>query len=314
MTPLRQQMLEDLQIRHYSKTTVRLYLHAVSVFAQHFGKPPDQLDAEHIRQYQLFLVQEKKVSLSTFIQVVCALRFFYTHTLHQKIDIERIPFPRRERKLPLILSREEVKALLQAARSLRHRTMLAVLYGSGLRVAEAAHLKVSDIDTPRNVLWVRLGKGSKDRQTLLSPRLLELLRGYWRAERPVEWLFPGADPNRPISPKAIYLACRNAAQLAGLSKPVHPHATCRSPTWRSAPHPVRWIPWNWICFRFSHERQSAGSGRCFAHSWRRLSGPVGASAFPPTEKSLRRYSCLPNGCFRRPSGPVRSVRTLRHLL
>ena len=102
----------------------------------------------HIRQYQLFLAQEKKVSLSTFIQVVCALRFFYTHTLHRKIAIERIPFPRRERKLPLILSREEVKALLQAPRTLRHRTLLAVLYGSGLRVAEAAHLKVSDIDYP----------------------------------------------------------------------------------------------------------------------------------------------------------------------
>jgi len=102
--------------------------------------------------------------------------------------------------------------------------MLAVLYGSGLRVAEAAQLRVTDIDPPRNVLWVRLGKGSKDRQTLLSPRLLELLRGYWRAERPVEWLFPGADPNRPISAKAIYLACRNAAQVAGLSKPVHPHS------------------------------------------------------------------------------------------
>ena len=102
--------------------------------------------------------------------------------------------------------------------------MLAVLYGSGLRVAEAAQLKVSDIDSPRNVLWVRLGKGSKDRQTLLSPRLLELLRGYWRAERPAEWLFPGADPKRPISAKAIYLACRNAAQIAGLSKPIHPHS------------------------------------------------------------------------------------------
>jgi integrase/recombinase XerD len=217
-------MLEDLQIRHYSKTTIRLYLHAVSAFAQHFGKPPDQLRAEHIRLYQLFLAQEKQVSLSTFIQVVSALRFFYTHTLNQKVAIERIPFPRRERKLPLILNREEVKSLLQAPRNLRHRTMLAVLYGSGLRVAEADRLKVSDIDSPRNVLWVRLGKGSKDRQTLLSPRLLELLRGYWRAERPVEWLFPGPDPKRPISPKAIYLACRNAVQIAGISKPVHPHS------------------------------------------------------------------------------------------
>jgi len=224
MTTLRQRMLEDLQIRHYSKTTIRLYLHAVSAFALHFGKPPDQLGAEHIRLYQLFLAQEKQVSLSTFIQVVSALRFFYTHTLHQKVAIERIPFPRRERKLPLILNREEVKSLLQAPRNLRHRTMLAVLYGSGLRVAEAAQLKVGDIDSPRNVLWVRLGKGSKDRQTLLSPRLLELLRGYWRAERPVEWLFPGPDPKRPISPKAIYLACRNAAQIAGISKPVHPHS------------------------------------------------------------------------------------------
>jgi len=224
MTALRQRMLEDLQIRHYSQTTIRLYLHAVSAFAQHFGKPPDQLGAEHIRTYQLFLVREKQVALPTFIQVVSALRFFYTHTLNQKIAIERIPFPRRERKLPLILNREEVKALLLAPRILRQRTLLALLYGSGLRVAEAAHLKVSDIDSPRNVLWVRLGKGSKDRQTLLSPKLLEMLRGYWRAEHPENWLFPGADPTRPISTKAIFLACRNAARIAGISKPVHPHS------------------------------------------------------------------------------------------
>src|SRR5437764_10263940 len=213
-------MLEDLQIRRYSPTTIRIYLRCIAEFAQHFGKPPDRLSAEHIRQYQLFLIQEKKVSRPTFIQMVCALRFFYTHTLNRKVSMERIPFPRRERKLPLILSREEVKALLEAPRNLRHRTLLATLYGSGLRVAEAAQLKVSDIDTPRNVLWVRLGQGSKDRQTLLSPRLLQLLRGYWRVERPVEWLFPGADPSRPISAKAIYLACRDAARVAGLSKPV----------------------------------------------------------------------------------------------
>src|SRR6266567_3676501 len=171
VTPLRQRMLEDLQIRNYSPTTIRLYLQAVKAFSKHFGKPPDQLGAEHIRLYQLFLIKEKKVGLSTFIQVVCALRFFYTHTLNRKVAIERIPFPRRERKLPLILSREEVKALLEAPKNVCHRTLLAILYGCGLRVSEVAHLKVADIDGTRKVLWVRCGKRRKDRQALLPPKL-----------------------------------------------------------------------------------------------------------------------------------------------
>ena len=224
MTPLRQRMLEDLQIRQYSPTTVRIYLHAVSEFAKHFGKPPDQLGPEQIRQYQLFLIKEKKVSRPTLIQVVCALRFLYTHSLNRNISMERIPFPRRERKLPLILSREEMKALLQAPGNVRHRTLLAILYGCGLRVSEVTQLKVSDIDSTRNVLRVRHGKGRKDRLTLLPVKLLELLRSYWRSQRPTDWLFPGQDSTRPISPKAVYLACRQAAQKAGISKPVHPHS------------------------------------------------------------------------------------------
>ena len=224
MTPLRQRMLEDLQIRRYSPTTIRLYLRAVAEFAQHFGQPPDQLGAEHIRRFQLFLIKEKKVSLSSYIQMICALRFFYTHTLNQKVAIERIPFPRGEKKLPLILNREEVKELLDSTRNLRHRTLLATMYGSGLRVSEVAHLKVSDIDSARNVLWVRHGKGSKDRQTLLPAKLLELLRSYWRTRRPADWLFPGANPAHPISPKAIFLACRTATHAAGIAKPVHPHS------------------------------------------------------------------------------------------
>jgi integrase/recombinase XerD len=146
VTPLRQRMLEDLQIRHYSPTTIRLYLHSVAEFARYFHKPPDQLGPEHIRQYQLFLIKDKQASQSTCIQLVCALRFLYTHTLNRKIEIERIPFPRRERKLPLILSREEVQALLEAPTKLRDRAVLAVLYGSGLRVAEATQLKARDID------------------------------------------------------------------------------------------------------------------------------------------------------------------------
>jgi integrase/recombinase XerD len=224
VTPLRQRMLEDLQIRHYSPTTIRLYLHSVAEFAQHFHQPPDQLGPEQIRQYQLFLIKDKQASQSTCIQLVCALRFFYTHTLNRKIEIDRIPFPRRERKLPLILSREEVKALLEAPGKLRDRAVLAVLYGSGLRVAEAAQLKPGDIDTRRNVLWVRQGKGRKDRQTLLPAKLLELLRLYWRAERPGEWMFPVRDRTRPIAPKTVYLACRDAAQTADIRKPVHPHS------------------------------------------------------------------------------------------
>jgi integrase/recombinase XerD len=224
VTPLRQRMLEDLQIRSYCPTTIRIYLRAMAEFAQHFGKPPDQLGTEHIRLYQLFLIKEKKASPPTLIQVVCALRFFYTHTLNRKISVERIPFPRRERKLPLILSREEVKALLEAPRNLRHRTLLAILYGCGLRVAEVTQLKVSDIDSARHVLQVRHGKGRKDRQTLLPAKLLDLLRCYWRSQRPTDWLFPGADARRPISPKAVFLACRKAAQRAGISKPIHPHS------------------------------------------------------------------------------------------
>jgi integrase/recombinase XerD len=217
-------MLEDLQLRNYSPTTIRIYLHAITEFAQHFGKPPDQLNAEHIRRYQICLIKEKKVSQPTLVQVVCALRFFYTHTLHRKIAVDRIPFPRRERKLPLILSRAEVQALLEAPRNLRHRTMLAIMYASGLRVSEVARLKVADIDRTRNVIWVRSGKGRKDRQALLPPKLRDLLRSYWRSERPIDWLFPSSDPSQPISPKAIFLACRKAAQVAGIAKPVHPHS------------------------------------------------------------------------------------------
>lgn len=224
VTPLRQRMLEDLQIRQYSPTTIRLYLSSVAEFAKHFRKSPDQLGPEHIRQYQLFLIKEKQACQSTCIQFVSAARFFYTHTLHRKIEIERIPFPRRQRKLPLILSRDEVKALLEAPAKLRTRTVLAVLYGSGVRVSEAIQLKPGDIDARRNVLWVRQGKGRRDRQTLLPAKLLDLLRQYWRVHRPGEWLFPATDCKRPIPPKTIYLACRSAAQTAGIKKPVHPHS------------------------------------------------------------------------------------------
>jgi len=224
MTALRQRMLEDLQIRNYSPTTIRAYILQVAQFAKHFGKSPDQLGAEHIRAYQLFLVKEGRLSQSTYIQAVCALRFLYTQTLNRQVGMEQIPFPRHERKLPIILSPEEVKALLEAPRSLHHRTLLTTMYAAGPRVSEVARLQVGDLDSARHVIWIRGGKGHKDRQTLLPPRLLELLRSYWRWKRPCQWLFPGIQPDQPISVKAIFLACRNAARKAGITKAVHPHS------------------------------------------------------------------------------------------
>jgi integrase/recombinase XerD len=224
MTPLRQRMLEDLQIRNYAPTTIAAYVRGVAKFAEHFDKPPDQLGAEHVREYQLFLIKQKGVSLPVYIQVVAGLRFFYTHTLSRQIAIEHIPLPRYQRKLPVILSRQEVKAVLEAPKNLGHRTMLATMYAAGPRVSELAHLKVGDIDSARNVIWIRLGKGHKDRQTLLPPKLLELLRSYWRWKRHKDWLFPGAKPGHPICGPSIFRFSQKAAQAAGRMKPFHPHS------------------------------------------------------------------------------------------
>jgi len=224
MTTLRQRMLEDLRIRNYAPTTVRCYIRAVAEFAQHFNKPPDQLGPEEIRSWQLFLLNEKRVKLSTYIQAVCALRFFYRNTLHRKIEIDRIPLPRYEKKLPVILSKTEVKALLEAPKNLKHRAMLAAMYGAGLRVSEVAKLKVSDLDRERRVIWVRGGKGRKDRQVMLAEPLREVLAAYWRWKRPAEWMFPGKKPDCPIGTNSVFKACVKAARKAGITKPIHPHS------------------------------------------------------------------------------------------
>jgi integrase/recombinase XerD len=224
MTLLRQRMLEDLRIRNYAPTTVRCYIRAVAEFAQHFNKPPDQLGPEEIRSWQLYLLNEKRVKLSTYIQAVCALRFFYRNTLHQKIEIDRIPLPRYEKKLPVILSKTEVKALLEAPTNLKHRAMLATMYGAGLRVSEVAKLRVSDLDRERRVIWVRGGKGRKDRQVMLAEPLREVLAAYWRWKRPAEWMFPGKKPDCPIGTNSVFKACVKAARKAGITKPIHPHS------------------------------------------------------------------------------------------
>jgi len=172
----------------------------------------------------LYLIKEKRVSLSSYIQAVCSLRFLYTNTLHRQVAVERIPLPRYEKKLPVILSREEVKLVLETPKNLSYRAMLSTMYAAGPRVSEVANLKVEDIDSGRGILWIRGGKGRKDRRTLLPPKLLELLRVYWRWELPKDWLFPGEKPGTPISKESIFRACQKAGQDAGISKAVHPHS------------------------------------------------------------------------------------------
>ncbi len=224
MTSLRQRMLEDLRIRNYAPSTVTCYIRAVAQFAKHFNQSPDLLGPDQIRSWQLYLLNEKGFKLPSYIQAISGLRFFYRTTLNSRIDIERIPLPRYESKLPAILSKEEVKAMLEAPKNLGHRAILATMYGAGLRVSEVANLKVRDLDGDRKVISIRGGKGRKDRQVMLPNTLREALAAYWRWKRPTEWFFPGGKPDSPISPKAIFLACRKAARTAGIAKPVHPHS------------------------------------------------------------------------------------------
>jgi integrase/recombinase XerD len=224
MTSLRQRMLEDLSIRNYSPSTVECYTRSVAEFAKHFDKSPEDLGPEEIRKWQLYLLNEKRVKLSTYIQAVCGLRFFYRNTLSRKIEIDRIPLPRYEKKLPIILSKEEVKALLEAPKNLGHRAILATMYGAGLRVSEAVRLKVSDLDRDRKVIRVRGGKGNKDRQVMFSDALREVLVAYWRWKHQTEWLFPGKEPGTHIARETVFDTCRNAARRAGIDKPVHPHS------------------------------------------------------------------------------------------
>ena len=180
MTPLRQRYLQDLQLRNYSPKTQEVYVECVSLFARHFGKSPELLGPEQIRAYQLFLAHEKKASWSRFNQTVCALRFLYRHTLHKDWIIQHIPFPRKESRLPEVLSLEEVSRFLAAIAGRKYRVLLTTIYATGLRASEALHLQWSDIDSRRKTIRVRQGKGHKDRYIMLSPKLLLLLRRYWK--------------------------------------------------------------------------------------------------------------------------------------
>src|SRR5271154_2965174 len=196
MTHLRKMMLEELQRRNYAQSTVVAYISALQEFGQYFGTPPDQLGPDHIRQFQLHLLRDRKLAANTVKQRMAAVQFFFARTLKRPYLREDFPYPKIPRRLPVVLSQEEVTRLIDAASNLSHRAMLMTLYSTGLRRSEVARLQVRDIDSERMVIHVRQGKGRKDRDVPLSPKLLETLREYWRWRRPQSYLFPAGAANR----------------------------------------------------------------------------------------------------------------------
>jgi site-specific recombinase XerD len=220
-------MLEELQRRNYSDSTVRVYLATIRDFSTHFHQPPDQLGAEHIRLFQVHLLKQKKLAVASVKQRTSALRFFFVKTLRRPYMLEQIPYPKVPRRLPTVLSEAEVARLIDSASNLLHRAMLMMLYSTGIRRAELCRLKVSDVDSKRMILHIREGKGGRDRDVPLSSTLLETLREYWRWMKPKTYLFPGTVKNWradvPITDKIPWHACREAAQRAGIDKRVTPH-------------------------------------------------------------------------------------------
>jgi len=224
MTPLRQRMIEDMQIRNLADNTQQTYLLQITCFAKHFNQSPEELGPDDIRAYQLHLVNIKKLAPSSICISVAALRFLYKVTLKQDWTFDEITPPKKPQTLPVILSPEEVSHFLSCVTSPKHHVLCSIMYSAGLRVSEACQLKMSDIDSQRMTLRVRQGKGNKDRYSLLSPKLLNLLREYWIIDRPTDWLFPSPRLNaKPITRDAVYLACKQAQAASSVTKPVTPH-------------------------------------------------------------------------------------------
>jgi len=233
MSPLRRRMIEDMTIRKFTPKTQHDYVHGIKNFAMFLRRSPDTASFEDVRRYQLHLVASG-VSVPTINQAVSTLRFFFKVTLGRPKIVEHTHAIHEPRKLPVVLSPEEVARLLDAAPGLKYQAALSVAYGAGLRAAEVVSLKVSDIDSKRMVIRVEQGKGHKDRYVMLSPHLLELLRTWWKAARPQGWLFPGRDPAQPITTRQLNRACHAAAQMAVISKRVSAVARhlCRARLWR----------------------------------------------------------------------------------
>jgi integrase/recombinase XerD len=224
MTKLRQRMREELQLRNSSEETIATYLGCVERFARHYGQSPEQMNAEQVRSYLLHLLNERKRSWPAIHVARAALRFLYVRVLKQRWFDEEIQCPKRPFQLPDVLSAEEITRILDHTRNLKHWTMLATLYATGLRSKELRLLKISDIDSQRMLLHIRNGKGQVSRDLVLSPVLLERLRVYRRWRKPKKWLFPSQErQEHPMGGKSLRVLCANAGQRAGIQKPVHPH-------------------------------------------------------------------------------------------
>jgi integrase/recombinase XerD len=228
VTPLRQRVLNELQRRNYSPETTRGYIHAIKQFAEYFGKSPEQLGGDEIRQFELHLLKEKNLAPGTVEGRMSALRFLYRKVLkRQDIAYDDLIFPKVPRKLPVVLSPEEITRMIEAAPNLMHRTILMVLYATGIRRTEASQLKVNDVDSKRMVIYILQGKGSRDRDVPMTAKLLDALREYFRWKRPKVYLFPSTAGHRgveqPLSAHTIWYVCSEAAKRAGIKKAVGAH-------------------------------------------------------------------------------------------
>jgi site-specific recombinase XerD len=223
MTPLRRRYIEDLQLKHFAPDTIKVYVHAVAKFARHFGKSPEQLGFHHVRQYLIHLIQDCHLSRGTYIVYLAALRHLYHVTLNRPGRLDALPIKNREHKLPVVLSKEEVRRILAAVTNLKHKALIMVAYDSGLRLSELRHLRVTDIDSHRMTIRVRLGKGQKDRYARLTPELLKLLREYWLAYRPQAWLFPGEKADKPCDRTTPGYILKKLCRTVGIQKRVSMH-------------------------------------------------------------------------------------------
>jgi len=219
VTQLRQRMIEDMTVRNLSPTTQSSYVHAVKSFSRYFHRSPDRLCIEDVRAYQVHLVGNG-VAWATLNQTVSALRFFYGTTLRRQDLPERIPYARKPKTLPIVLSVDEVARLLDAVTDLTCRIALITVYATGMRTSEVVMIRIEHIESGRKLIRIDQGKGGKDRYVMLSDRLLAILRAYWKTAKPRPWLFPKRDGTGPIDPATLNAACRAAAEAAGITKPV----------------------------------------------------------------------------------------------